>query len=82
MYKISVIIPAYNSQEYIQEAIESVINQTLKSIEIILVDDGSTDKTLEICQKYSRLDQRIKVIHQQNKGISAARNIGIKNATG
>lgn len=82
MSKISVIIPAYNSEKHIEEAIESVINQTLKDIEIILVDDGSIDETLNICCKYSKLDKRIKVIHQKNKGISAARNIGIDNATG
>lgn len=82
MCKISVIIPAYNAQEYIQNAIESAKNQTLKDIEIILVDDGSTDDTFEICKRYSISDKRIKVIHQDNKGISAARNIGIDNATG
>lgn len=82
VYKVSVIIPAYNSQEYIKEAIESVRNQTLKDIEIILVDDGSTDDTFKVCKDYSLIDERIKVIHQKNKGISGARNTGIDNATG
>lgn len=82
MNKISVIIPAYNSQEYIKDAIESIMRQTLKDIEIILVDDGSTDDTFKICKDYSLMDKRIKVIHQENKGISGARNTGIDNATG
>lgn len=80
--KVSVIIPMYNSEEYISKCVDSVINQTLREIEIILVDDGSTDKTLEICNEYAILDDRIKIIKQKNKGVSSARNKGINFATG
>lgn len=79
---ISIIIPIYNVEKYLVECIESVMNQTYKNLEIILVDDGSTDKSLEICKKYEKKDNRIKVIHQENFGLSYARNVGIENANG
>jgi glycosyltransferase involved in cell wall biosynthesis len=75
--KISVIIPTFNRAKLVQRAIKSVLNQTLKPYEIIVVDDGSTDDTLEVLKNYP-----IKVLTQKNKGISSARNLGIKNATG
>ena len=81
-YKISIIIPVYNIEKYIDKCIKSVIEQTYKNIEIILIDDGSTDLSRSICDKYQKEDKRIKVIHQDNNGASCARNTGIKNATG
>ena len=80
--KISIIVPIYNAEKYLEEALESLINQSLKDIEIICVNDGSTDKSLEILQKYAKKDKRVKILSQTNKGQSAARNTGIKVATG
>lgn len=79
---ISVIVPVYNVEEYIRECLNSIINQTYKKLEIILIDDGSTDKSGEICEEYMAKDNRIKVIHQRNAGLSDARNAGIEIATG
>ncbi len=80
--KISVIIPIYNSEEYLNKCITSVISQTYSSIEIILVNDGSTDDSLNICNYYSKTDSRIKVISQENRGVASARNAGMEQATG
>lgn len=80
--KISIIVPIYNVEEYIEKCIDSLINQTYKNIEIVLVDDGSTDKSYDICKRYSEKDSRIKLIHKKNGGLSDARNVGIDNATG
>ncbi len=74
---ISVIIPVYNLKPYFNEAIESVISQSFTDLEIILVDDGSTDGCGELCDHYAALDPRIKVIHQKNRGLSGARNAGL-----
>ena len=82
MDKISVIIPVYNVKDYIIEAVDSVINQTYKNLEIILIDDGSEDGSEIICNMYKKIDSRVKVIHQENKGLSAARNRGLDFATG
>ena len=82
MEKVTIIIPIYNVEKYVGEAIESVMNQTYKNIEIILVDDGSTDRSGEICDEYQKKDDRIKVIHQENGGLPIARNAGLENATG
>ncbi|MDA3054605.1 MULTISPECIES: glycosyltransferase family 2 protein [unclassified Campylobacter] len=71
---ISIIIPVYNVEKYLKECLDSVTNQTYKNLEIILVDDGSTDKSGEICDEFARQDSRIKVIHQKNQGQAAARN--------
>lgn len=79
---ISVIMPVYNVQSRISMAIESVINQTYNNLELILVNDGSLDKSGEICDYYAKQDNRIKVIHQENLGVSAARNRGIEESTG
>lgn len=79
---ISVIVPIYNVEKYINRCIKSLINQTLKDIEIILVDDGSPDACPHICDQWATIDQRIKVIHKENGGASSARNIGIENASG
>ncbi|MBU3180711.1 glycosyltransferase family 2 protein [Clostridium psychrophilum] len=82
MYKISIIIPIYNTEKYLNRCLDSVINQTLKDIEIILIDDGSTDNSLKICKEYNSNDKRIKLIHKKNEGVSKARNIGLSYATG
>ena len=81
-FKISVIIPAFNVQPYIRKSLNSVLNQTYKNLEVILVDDGSTDKTGAICDEYAQMDSRVAVIHQQNAGLSSARNVGIEQAKG
>lgn len=79
---ISVIMPVYNSDKYLKTAIESILNQSFTSFELILVDDGSTDASGVICDEYSNIDERVKVIHQKNSGISCARNVGLNNSTG
>ena len=79
---ISVIIPVYNVESYLRECVESVINQTYENLEIILVDDGSTDSSGEICDEYLDKDSRITVIHQKNGGLSAARNAGLDACEG
>lgn len=79
---VSVIIPVYNVEPYLEKCIESVIKQTYKNLEILLIDDGSTDSGGVICDKYARGDCRIKVFHRENEGVSAARNFGIDNAKG
>lgn len=79
---ITIVIPVYNVENYLKRCLDSIINQTYSSLEIILVDDGSSDKSPEICDKYARKDTRIRVIHKINEGVSVARNVGIENATG
>lgn len=81
-HKISVVMPVYNVEKYIKQSIQSVLNQTYKQLEIILVDDGSKDTSGNICDEYAKKDNRIKVIHKENGGLSSARNVGIDNATG
>ncbi len=80
--QISVIVPVYNVEVYLKECVDSIINQTYKNLEIILVDDGSPDKCGEICDRYAELDQRIKVIHKENGGLSQSRNRGLDAASG
>ncbi len=80
--KISVIIPVYNVAPYLKQCIDSVINQTYTNLEIIVIDDGSTDGSGDICDEYAKNDQRIKVIHKTNGGLSTARNTGMDIATG
>ncbi|CUP39536.1 glycosyltransferase family 2 protein [Intestinibacter bartlettii] len=82
MPKISVIVPIYNIEEYVEECINSILNQTFKDFELLLVDDGSTDNSFDICRKYEKEDNRIKVIHKKNGGLSDARNVGIDKACG
>lgn len=82
MTKISVIIPVYNTELYLKECLDSVINQTLKEIEIICINDGSTDNSSEILKEYQGKDNRVVVINQENKGLSEARNSGLKIAKG
>ena len=79
---VSVIIPVFNVYSYLEECIISVINQSYKNLEIILIDDGSTDGSEKLCDVYSEKDDRIQVIHQENQGLSAARNAGLEVAKG
>ena len=80
--KVSIIMPVYNAETYLQRAIDSVIAQTLQDWELLLVDDGSTDASPQICDDYAAKDVRIKVIHQQNRGVAMARQAGVKQAKG
>lgn len=82
MRKISIIVPVYQAEKYISKCIESIVNQAYKNLEIILIDDGSTDSSGEICDRYGERDKRIVVVHTPNKGVSAARNCGLDIATG
>ena len=79
---ISVIVPIYNVEKYLENCVNSILNQTYDNLEIILVDDGSPDRCPELCDKFAMLDNRIRVIHQQNGGLSKARNSGIDVARG
>lgn len=80
--KVSIIIPIYNTEKYLRKCIDSIINQTYKNLEIILINDGSTDNSKKICDEYKNKDDRIKVINKENSGISATRNMGLDAATG
>lgn len=82
MIDISIILPVYNSEKTIGKVLESVINQTFKNWELLVIDDGSTDYTYAICKKYSCQDKRIKVLQKTNGGVSSARQMGIENAVG
>lgn len=79
---ISIIIPVYNAENYLKRCLESVIHQTYKELDIIMVNDGSTDQSPNICDKYASIDSRIKVIHKKNRGVSNARNVGLNIAKG
>lgn len=81
-YYLSIIIPAYNCEKYIDECIKSIIKQKKDFIEIIIINDGSTDRTLEKCEEFSKKFQNVKVINQENKGVSYTRNIGVRNSNG
>lgn len=80
--KVSIIVPIYKVEKYLDRCIKSIVDQTYKNLEIILVDDGSPDKCPKICDDWSKKDKRIKVIHKENGGLSDARNEGIRKATG
>lgn len=82
MPQLSVIVPVYNVEDYLRKCVESILNQTFTDFELLLVDDGSTDGSGELCEEFALLDKRVKVFHQRNGGLSVARNTGIKNATG
>lgn len=82
MDKISIVIPVYNAEKYLEKCINSIISQTYKNLEIIIVDDGSLDKSGEIADEFQIKDKRIKVIHKKNEGVSTARNVGIDACTG
>ena len=80
--KVSIIIPVYNTQKYLKKCINSIIDQTYSNLEIILVNDGSTDNSLEICKEYEKIDERVFIISGENHGVSHARNMGIRKAKG
>lgn len=82
MPKISVIVPVYNVKTYLDKCVDSIVTQTYNNLEIILIDDGSTDNSSQICDAWAERDSRIKVIHQKNSGVAAARNKGLQIATG
>lgn len=79
---ISIVVPVYKVEKYLNKCIESILNQTYKNLEIILVDDGSPDRCGEICDEYAKKDDRVKVVHQENRGVSACRNLGIDISNG
>ena len=79
---VSIIIPIYNVEKYLDRCIKTIVDQTYNNLEIILVDDGSPDNSLVICEKWEKQDNRIRVIHKENGGVSSARNIGLEIATG
>ena len=80
--KVSVVVPVYNVEKYLEKCLDSIVKQTHRNIEIILVDDGSTDKSGSILDRYAQNDRRITVIHKKNEGVSVARNTGIETASG
>lgn len=80
--KVSIIVPAYNVATYISECIESIIGQTYVDIELLIINDGSTDDTKNTCEKYTEFDRRVKLVNSSNQGVSTARNIGLSLATG
>ena len=82
MIDISIIVPVYNTEQYLAKCIESILNQTFSKFELLLIDDGSTDTSGRICDDYKRIDNRIRVIHKNNEGVSVARNVGLDCAAG
>ena len=80
--KISFILPVYKVEKYLDECVESIVSQTYRDIEVVLVDDGSPDNCPVLCDQWAKKDQRIKVVHKPNGGLSDARNAGLDNATG
>lgn len=82
MLRISVIVPVYKAEKFIERCVDSILNQTYKNIELILIDDGSPDQSAEICDRYASNNSRVRVIHQKNAGVSVARNVGLDLASG
>lgn len=82
MVKVSIIVPVYNVEKFLEKCLDSLVNQTLHDIEIICINDGSTDKSLEILKSFANKDKRITVIDKQNEGPSVARNVGLEKAQG
>lgn len=80
--EISIIVPVHNVEKYLDECLTSILNQTIKNIEVLLINDGSTDRSGEICERYSQIDKRVKVVHRHYAGVSAARNDGVSLAKG
>ena len=80
--QISVVVPVYKVEPYLRKCLDSIVNQTYRDLEIILIDDGSPDNCGRICDEYAERDARIRVVHQENSGLSAARNAGLKLVSG
>lgn len=80
--KISVIVPVYNVEKYLRRCIDSILSQTFSDFELLLIDDGSKDKSGDICDEYAAKDARIRVFHKDNGGVSSARNLGLVKANG
>lgn len=80
--KISIIVPVYNVEQYLSRCIDSILNQTFSDFELLLIDDGSLDKSSKICDEYALKDSRIRVFHKENGGVSSARNLGLDNVRG
>ena len=79
---ISIIVPVYNSEKTLNRCVDSILSQTFQDWELLLIDDGSTDRSGKLCDEYALKDQRIKVFHKKNGGVSSARNIGLDHAKG
>lgn len=79
---VSIIVPVFNTDKYLRKCIDSILMQSYTNIEVLLIDDGSTDMSGSICDEYARMDYRVKVFHKENGGVSSARNVGIRNAKG
>ena len=79
---LSIIVPVFKAEQFLHKCVDSILGQTLQDLELILVDDGSPDKSGSICEAYAKKDSRVRVIHQQNAGVSAARNAGLAIASG
>ena len=79
---LSIIVPVYNVERYLCQCLDSILNQSFKDFELLLIDDGSTDKSGAICDEYARKEERVRVFHQQNQGVSVARNVGLEYAQG
>ena len=82
MELVSVIVPVYNAEAFLQECLDSILTNTYAELEVIVIDDGSTDRSPQICDEYARKDNRVKVFHKENGGVSSARNVGLDNARG
>ena len=82
MELVSIVVPVYNVEKYLDKCVDSLINQTYSNIEIVLIDDGATDNSGILCDKWACKDKRVRVIHTENQGLSAARNVGIRNSSG
>lgn len=79
---VSIIVPVYNAQQYIRRCVDSILNQEYTDFELLLIDDGSTDSSGEICDEYAQKDTRIRVVHKENSGVSDSRNLALDYATG
>ena len=82
MHKISIIVPVYNTEKYLRRCVDSILAQTFTDFELLLIDDGSSDRSGVICDEYALKDSRVRVFHKENGGVSSARNLGLDNATG
>ena len=80
--KVTIIVPVYNVEKYLRKCLDSLINQTYKNLEIIVIDDGSMDSSGKICDEFAEKDDRVIVIHQKNAGVSIARNVGLDRMSG